>query len=189
MFLWQNKIPKLFLIRSGRTFWNRGQIVRQGRIMTFNEIKANHNLNDSCVNMWLQQIEAQYSNFTNVYLSFCSNMGKGRQQWEHDPGKHLPPEQWSTLIPHTNYSSKCARYKLIQMKILHRSCFTPYKRNKINPDMSDLCWYGCGKRGSLIRMLWHCPEIKTVLGRSPKDSMLRAKWRCVTVSRSVFVRS
>ncbi len=110
-----------------------------------------------------------------ISLSSCSNMGKVRQQWEHDPGKHLPPEQWSTVIPHTNYSSKCARYKLIQMKILHRSCFTRYKRNKINPDMSNLCWHGCGKRGSLIHMLWHGPEIKKVLGRSPKDSMLRAK--------------
>uniref|UniRef100_A0A3B4WN95 Uncharacterized protein n=1 Tax=Seriola lalandi dorsalis TaxID=1841481 RepID=A0A3B4WN95_SERLL len=31
---------------------------------------------------------------------------------------------------------------------------------KMNSDVSDKCWHGCGKTGTLIHLLWHCPETK-----------------------------
>uniref|UniRef100_A0A3B4VFF8 Reverse transcriptase zinc-binding domain-containing protein n=1 Tax=Seriola dumerili TaxID=41447 RepID=A0A3B4VFF8_SERDU len=47
------------------------------------------------------------------------------------------------------------------MKILFRSYITPHKLMKMNSDVSDKCWHGCGKTGTLIHLLWHCPETKT----------------------------
>lgn len=44
------------------------------------------------------------------------------------------------------------------MQILHRY-ITPQRLHKMNPDTSDLCWH-CGERGSLINLLWQCPQIK-----------------------------
>ena len=45
------------------------------------------------------------------------------------------------------------------MKILHRAYITPQRLHKMNPDTCDLCWH-CGDRGSLIHLLWQCPQIK-----------------------------
>ena len=49
---------------------------------------------------------------------------------------------------------------MIQLKTLHRTYITPAKLKKIDPQTSDLCWAGCGERGTLIHMLWHCPKVK-----------------------------
>ncbi len=60
------------------------------------------------------------------------------------------------------YLSKYVWYKLIQMKILHWTYTIPYKVDEMNPHMSDLCWHGCQKRGSIR------DKNKNILGRSPK---------------------
>ncbi len=31
--------------------------------------------------------------------------------------------------------------------------------SKMNSDVSDKCWHGCGMTGTLVHLLWHCPEI------------------------------
>ena len=54
-----------------------------------------------------------------ISLSSCSGVDKVKSQWERDLGKHLPLEQWDSIMRYTNYLSKCVRYKLIQMKILY----------------------------------------------------------------------
>lgn len=59
-------------------------------------------------------------------------------QWERDIGKHLPQEQWGTIMQHINYLSKCVNK---QMKILDRIYLIPQKLNEVNPHMSDLCWH------------------------------------------------
>uniref|UniRef100_A0A667ZNP8 Reverse transcriptase domain-containing protein n=1 Tax=Myripristis murdjan TaxID=586833 RepID=A0A667ZNP8_9TELE len=170
--------------------WRNPLLTAGGKTLLNNKWNTNYNLNKSCFLQYLQlksilqkfisqgttmasnkdlddkfrEIVTNSGTVSKLYklitLFSCSNMDKVKQQWEHDLGKHLPPEQWNSIIGHTNYLSKCVRYKLIQMKILHRTYITPYKTNKMNPQTSDLCWHGCGKRGSLIHMLWHCPEIR-----------------------------
>ena len=87
-------------------------------------------------------------------------MDKIKLQWEQDLGKKLTAEQWGTIIQHPNHASKCVRYKLIQLKTLHRSYITPEKMKRMDPDTSDACWHGCGERGSMMHMFWECPEVK-----------------------------
>ncbi len=47
------------------------------------------------------------------------------------------------------------------MKILFRSYITPHKLKKMNSNVSNMCWHGCGATGALIHLLWHCPEVQT----------------------------
>lgn len=82
------------------------------------------------------------------------------EQWEKDLDTNITKEEWETIISQSNYISKCVRYKLIQLKILFRSYTTPQKIHKMNCSASDLCWHGCGKTGTLIHLLWQCPDVE-----------------------------
>lgn len=82
-------------------------------------------------------------------------------QWERDQGLSLTTDQWGAILKRSNNVSKCVTYKIIQFKILHRLHITPDKLRKMNSNTSNLCWHGCGKSGTLIHLLWSCPEVKT----------------------------
>uniref|UniRef100_A0A8C6ULD3 Reverse transcriptase n=1 Tax=Neogobius melanostomus TaxID=47308 RepID=A0A8C6ULD3_9GOBI len=41
---------------------------------------------------------------------------------------------------------------------------------KMNCSASDLCWHGCGMTGTLIHLLWQCPEVKNFWGKI-KDAL------------------
>ena len=87
-----------------------------------------------------------------------------RAQWERDLGVPLTAEQWEAILSRSNYLSSCVRYKVIQLKILFRSYITPHKLKKMNCNVSDMCWHGCGSTGTLMHQLWHCPEVKKKFG-------------------------
>ena len=168
---------------------NLGQIVKQNKIISFSEFKNIFALNDTVFLQYLQikSILMEYLTkgillasdmetdnklkeiiknqgtvsklYRLIHPSPCNTLNKIKAQWEQDLGKNLTAEQWGTIMRRTNYLSKCIRYKLIQMKILHRAYITPQRLHKMNPDTPELCWH-CGERGSLIHLLWQCPQIK-----------------------------
>uniref|UniRef100_A0A671UBI7 Uncharacterized protein n=1 Tax=Sparus aurata TaxID=8175 RepID=A0A671UBI7_SPAAU len=34
-------------------------------------------------------------------------------------------------------------------------------KTKMNNGVTDKCWHGCAMNGTLIHLLWHCPETQT----------------------------
>ena len=60
------------------------------------------------------------------------------------------------------FSSKCVRLRIIQFKILNRAYITPVTQSKMDKKHQDLCWHECGKRGTLLHLLWECPAVKTL---------------------------
>lgn len=163
-----------------------GQIVKDGELLSFQELKTNYNLDYSCIFQYLQlksilrsycfknmeeSLDSQLKMATNgsrtvskLYKILCPTFFDCNKcildQWERDLGLKLTTDQWGAILKRSNYLSKCVRYKMIQFKILHRFYITPYKLNKMNSDVSNLCWHGCMKTGTLIHLLWFCPEVK-----------------------------
>lgn len=74
-------------------------------------------------------------------------------------GQSLSESQWNAALKNSTTISKCVRYKMIQLKIIHRAYMTPKTMSKID-SVSNLCWHGCGSVGTLMHMLWYCPAVK-----------------------------
>ena len=85
-----------------------------------------------------------------------------QMKWHQDLGITLTTSEWDRLWRNSITVSNCVRYRVIQLKIMHRAYFTPSKLKKIDENISDLCWHGCGEVGTLIHMLWHCPAVKAL---------------------------
>ena len=170
---------------------NLGHILgSNGEMLSFNELKKKFGLNNSDTFQYLQ-IKSIMQSFANIMLadndsfdikfrdavsgsgkvskiykllcctSSCISSKVIKAQWEKDLGINLTSEQWETILRRSNNLSKCVRYKIIQIKILFRSYITPHKLKKMNNGVTDKCWHGCGMNGTLIHLLWHCPETQT----------------------------
>lgn len=93
-------------------------------------------------------------------LSSPNNNISIQARWEKDVGAHLTPAQWDSIWKNSMSMSNCVRYKIIQMKILHRAYITPTRLLKTDQSLTDLCWHGCGEVSTLLHLLWNCPAIK-----------------------------
>ena len=167
-----------------------GQLLDNGELINFNELKSRFSLNNSNMFQYLQLKSILHSYIDkNISLGNNESMdiklkdaasGRGtvsklykllnytfdecnvsiKERWEKDLNVTLTPEQWKLILRRSNYLSKCVRYKVIQMKVLFRSYITPYQLKKMNSSVSDMCWHGCGRIGTLIHQLWECSEVK-----------------------------
>ncbi len=68
--------------------------------------------------------------------------------------------QWDAALKNSSKISKCIRYKILQLKIIHRAYITPCTLKKIDHNLSKLCWHACGAEGMLMHLLWYCPPVK-----------------------------
>ena len=89
----------------------------------------------------------------------CTNL-QTKCQWERDMGLPISEAQWNAALRNSTTISKCVRYKMIQLKLIHRAYMTPVIMSKIDPSVSNMCWHGCGSMGTLMHMLWNCPAVK-----------------------------
>lgn len=74
--------------------------------------------------------------------------------------------QWSMALKKCTKFAKFARYKIIQLKILHRAYMTPYALKKIDKKVSTFCRHNCGAEGTLMHLIWHYHFWKCVTDRS-----------------------
>ena len=82
--------------------------------------------------------------------------------WAHDLNISLSASEWKSVWNSALYSSKCVRLRIIQFKILNRAYITPVTQAKMDKKHQALCWHECGKRGTLLHLLWECPAVKTL---------------------------
>ena len=59
-----------------------------------------------------------------------------------------------------------ASFRLIQIKILHRTYYTRELLCKIGKTDSPLCLRGCGEDGTLHHTLWQCPKLQDLYGKA-----------------------
>lgn len=64
-----------------------------------------------------------------------------RQKWEQDLQIEIQQEDWSFICRKVHKCSYNLRHKLALFKIMHRVYYTPEKLNKMNSEISFLCWH------------------------------------------------
>ena len=57
--------------------------------------------------------------------------------------------------------SVCNRTKSIQFRIVHRTHITPVVKNKMDSNISPLCWKCRSETGSYVHCLWSCVKLQS----------------------------
>ncbi|KAF3843395.1 hypothetical protein F7725_002244 [Dissostichus mawsoni] len=90
-----------------------------------------------------------------------------QKRWEQDIGITLTPVEWDRIGSNSTSISKCVRFRVIQLQILHRAYITPCRLKKMDQTLLGLCWHawlcGSGYPFTLSLVLSGC---KISLGRS-----------------------
>lgn len=112
-----------------------------------------------------KQAVAKRGTVSKIYRLLCNTKLSishvTKNQWIQDAGVPISAAQWNAAQRKCTNISKCVKYKILQLKIFHWSYITPYILNKINKDISKLCWHGCRAEGTLMHLLWRCPSVQT----------------------------
>lgn len=163
--------------------------IENGGLLSFDELMSKYDLSTSDFLQYAQlasifsKLPKNYLKYDNVMdnkfrdltikkgtvsvlykMLICSDDTLNRQtqlQLKQDIGCLIDTSEWKPIWRNITKICKSVRLRMIQFKTLHRAYVTPAKLKKIDTQASDLCWGGCGNRGTLIHMLWqHCPDIK-----------------------------
>lgn len=82
-----------------------------------------------------------------------------KNAWEETLDVNLTDQQWDSALSLVHASSICARYRLIQCKVLFRVHFTNARLARIYPSVSD-AFNRCGlSPANHSHMFWSCPKL------------------------------
>ena len=88
---------------------------------------------------------------------------RSRAGWEKDISS-IPEEVWDDILRSSPRVSLSPLHRLTQIFILYRIYRTPQFLYAIGLKSKPVC-ARCGNTGTLIHLLWHCPNLqKTLLG-------------------------
>lgn len=127
-------------------------------------------------------ISLLYNQISSIRLDSLNSI---KALWEEDLGETISDELWSQILKRVHKSSICAKYCLIQCKLLHRVYYTKSRLSKIYPNISPSCDRCQISPGNLIHTFWLCPRlfsywsgifdtISKVLGREIKPNPFSA---------------
>lgn len=82
------------------------------------------------------------------------------REWERDLEQEFSENQLTQIYQLTHTSSIDSKTQENNYKILAQWYRVPAALAKIFPSVSNLCWWGCGHRGTLLHIWWECPVIQ-----------------------------
>lgn len=80
-------------------------------------------------------------------------------QWEHDLGKTYTERQWHRALQSTYQATKCTAMWELTQNIVQRRYLTPDRIAKFDKHTFPNCWRNCGVTGTLLHILWECPQL------------------------------
>lgn len=86
-------------------------------------------------------------------------LGPLRKAWESDVGL-LEEDDWREALQSPREIAVWARFRLIQLPILHRSYASCSAQYHMGHCTSDQCMRACGERETFFHILWECPKIQ-----------------------------
>lgn len=83
------------------------------------------------------------------------------QKWESELSMSFSEKQWLEAIKSNNSFTRSTAYWETTQKLLLRWYYTPYLTAKFSNIGSNECWRGCGRVGTLLHMIWECPNLRS----------------------------
>ena len=81
-----------------------------------------------------------------------------RDKWSSDLGE-LNDDDWMEALASPKESAIRSRFRLVQLKVLHRVYYTPVTLKKMGRLASGECHRGCGTPGTFFHVIWSCTEL------------------------------
>ncbi len=128
--------------------------------------------------------------YKQIYTLSPNQLISLRAAWGQDLGAPLSDEQWEEILNNVHSSPICARYSLLQCKILHRAYLTNAKLAKIYPDRADTC-NRCGQApADFVHMFLSCPILFEIWADDNIQSNVdKSIWKSLRLSFSSRISS
>ena len=83
-----------------------------------------------------------------------------KQACEKDLGIAIDDADWQEVWSQAMNISVCNPTKSIQVRIVHRTYITPVVKNKMDANISPLCWKCNSEAGNYVHCLWTCVKLQ-----------------------------
>lgn len=85
----------------------------------------------------------------------------GWSRWERDLGRDLIPKEWEGACYRARHTAAHRGLTETLAKIVYYWYYTPERLHQATVTQSPDCWRGCGKKGTLLHLLWDCEHLQT----------------------------
>lgn len=127
------------------------------------EMKAQGSRKLTKYEKWLLTRQSDKGLITDLYgMLRCTPLKQfspSQKRWHRELEGALTHGEWEGICYRSSHTFRNAAGKETATKIATYWYLTPMRLHKFHPNRSPTCWRGCDQDGTLLHLLWGCPEL------------------------------